>query len=86
MSTAETKKYRVGITTILDAWDEMVDIVDYAVQQDGSLKITYYGGDDKYVGAIKPDELADKYDGRFVKWEYAQDGSLDAMVIERDVA
>ena len=80
-----TKRYRVHITAILDAWDDMVDIDDYAVQPDGSLKVTYQV-DDECVARLKPDKVAGWFGGRFVRWVDDPQGSLDGMVIEREVA
>ena len=78
----EAKKYRVGISAILDAWNAEVDIDDYAVQPDGSLKVTYYV-DDKCVARLRPDKVAGWFGGRFVRWVDDPHGSLDGMVIER---
>ena len=77
------RRYRIGITAILDAWNEMVDIDDYAVQPDGSLKVTYYA-DDRRVARLMPSTIAGWFGGRFVRWANDPKGSLDGMVIERE--
>ena len=78
-----TKKFKIGITRILDAWNAEVDIVDYKIDKDGSLEIDYCI-DEANTANIKPIWIADWFGGRFVEWAWDETGALDGMVIERD--
>lgn len=80
-----TKKYKIDIVSILDRWNAEVDINDYRIGKDGSLEIEYEL-DETYTDKIAPQEIADWFGGRFVKWVYDEKQSLDGMVIEKEVA
>ena len=78
-----TKKFKIGITRILDAWNAEVDIVDYKIDKDGSLEIVYRMSETS-TAKIEPRWIAEWFGGRFVEWAWDETGALDGMVIERD--
>ena len=81
----EAKKLKIGIASILDAWNAEVDIVDYKLCKDGSLEIVYCMSETSTV-QIAPRWIADWFGGRFVEWAWDAKGALDGMVIEKEVA
>lgn len=78
------KKFKVGITSILDAWNAEVDIIDYRIGKDGSLEIEYCI-DEANTAKIEPIWIAEWFGGRFVEWAWDEKHSLDGMVIEKEV-
>ena len=81
-----TKRMKIGIATILDAWNAEVDIDGYGIDKDGRLRIEYYVTDDKDVALIEARWVAEWFGGRFVEWVWDDKPSLDGMVIEKEVA
>ena len=79
-----TKKYKVGIVSILDIWNPEVDIDDYRIGTDGKLEIEYEF-DETFTERVAPQEIAGWFGGRFVKWVYDEKQSLDGMVIEKTI-
>ena len=78
----ETKRYRVGITAILDAWNAEVDIEDYSIDKNGRLVIVYCM-DERSTARIEARWVAGWFGGTFVEWAWDEKGGLDGMVIER---
>ena len=80
-----TKKFKIGITRILDAWNAEVDIVNYRNGKDRSLEIYYRLTDSTSTVQIAPRWIADWFGGRFVEWAWDETNALDGMVIEKEV-
>lgn len=79
------QRIKVGISTILDAWNAEVDIADYSVDADDRLVIVYCV-DEMRTTRIEARWVAGWFGGRFVRWVDDSQGSLDGMVIEKEVA